>query len=63
MVDAEVGQLAGRAVDRSKVKAADVRFKAVRGWLGGDMTEKVEGWSTKVGAAPGRGKCWMKGKV
>ncbi len=55
MMDQELGRMAGRPVDRTKVKAAEVRFKPVKGWLGGDMTERVEGWSTKVGGGLGRG--------
>jgi hypothetical protein len=44
-----LAHMAGGPVDRTKVKAADVRFKPLKGWFGGDMTERVEGWSTKVG--------------
>lgn len=30
------------------------RFKPIKGWLGGDQTEKIEGWSTKVYEASGK---------
>ena len=33
---------------KTKVKSSDFRFKPVRGWLGGDLTEMVGGWKTRV---------------
>ena len=33
---------------KSKIKSSEFRFKPVKGWLGGDATEKVGGWKTRV---------------
>lgn len=30
------------------------RFKPVKGWLGGVLSEKIEGWNTKVYEASGK---------
>jgi hypothetical protein len=49
-----------RDVDKLRVKPRNFKFSPVRAWLGGTMTEKVEGWKCavyeatgKVGAHPG----------
>ncbi|GMH32202.1 hypothetical protein BSKO_00036 [Bryopsis sp. KO-2023] len=39
---------------RTKLRAVDFRFKPVKGWLGGETTEKIEGWNTKVYEASGK---------
>ena len=41
-------------VNKTKMKASEFRFKPVKGWLGGDQTEKIEGWNTKVYEATGK---------
>lgn len=33
---------------KSKIKSSEFRFKPVKGWLGGNSTEKVGGWKTRV---------------
>ena len=41
---------------RTKMKASDFRFGRVKGWMGGDATERIEGWKTYVYEAAGRMK-------
>jgi hypothetical protein len=41
-------------VDKLRVKPRNFKFSAVRGWLGGTMTEKVEGWKCTVYEATGK---------
>ena len=41
---------------RTKMKASEFTFARVRGWLGGDLTEKVDGWRTYVYEAAGKMK-------
>ena len=33
---------------KTKMKTSDFRFKPIKGWLGGNATEKVGGWKTQV---------------
>ena len=33
---------------KSKVKSTEFRFKPVKGWLGGETTEKVGGWKARI---------------
>ncbi len=33
---------------KTKVKSSEFRFKPVKGWLGGEYTEKLEGWRARV---------------
>lgn len=40
--------------NKTKMKATEFRFKPVRGWLGGEQTETIEGWHTKVYEATGK---------
>lgn len=39
---------------KTKMKASEFRFKPVRGWLGGEQAETIEGWKTKVFEANGK---------
>ena len=39
---------------KTKMKASEFRFKPVKGWLGGEQTETIEGWKTKVYEATGK---------
>ena len=41
---------------RAKMKASEFRFTRVRSWLGGDATERIEGWKTYVYEAAGKMK-------
>jgi hypothetical protein len=41
-------------VDKLRVKPRQFKFTPVRGWLGGNMTEKVEGWKCTVYEATGK---------
>jgi hypothetical protein len=41
-------------VDKLRVKPRNFKFNPVRGWLGGTMTEKVEGWKCTVYEATGK---------
>ena len=43
-------------ISKTKMKASDFRFTRVRGWLGGDQTEKIEGWKTYIYEAAGKMK-------
>ena len=40
--------LIAEGVAKTKVKTSDFRFKPVKGWLGGEVTEKLGGWKTRV---------------
>ena len=46
----------GGGQGRTKMKASDFRFARVRTWLGGDATERIEGWKTYVYEAAGKMK-------
>ena len=50
----QVSELMTEGVNKTKMKASEFRFKPVKGWLGGDQTEKIEGWNTKVYEATGK---------
>ena len=50
----QVAALMTEGPTRTKVKASEFRFKPVRGWLGGEQTETIEGWKTKVFEATGK---------
>ena len=39
---------------RTKMKADEFKFKPARTWLGGQATERIEGWQTKIYEASGR---------
>jgi hypothetical protein len=41
---------------KTKMKASDFRFTRVKGWLGGDQTERIEGWKTYLYEAAGKMK-------
>lgn len=41
-------------VGKGRLKIRDLDFTPVRSWLGGDMTEKVEGWKCTVYEAAGK---------
>ncbi len=43
-------------ISKTKMKASDFRFTRVRGWLGGDQTERIEGWKTYIYEAAGKMK-------
>ena len=47
-VCAQVRSLIAEGVAKTKVKTSDFRFKPVKGWLGGEVTEKQSGWKTRV---------------
>eukprot|EP00803_Ostreobium_quekettii_P004166 evm.model.scf_1272.2 EVM.evm.TU.scf_1272.2 scf_1272:8841-12435(-) len=51
-VDADV--VISDGAGRTKLRAVDFRFKPVKGWLGGVLSEKIEGWNTKVYEASGK---------
>ncbi|KAK9802714.1 hypothetical protein WJX73_010521 [Symbiochloris irregularis] len=53
-IEAQVADLIAEGPNRTKMKALDFRFKSVKGWLGGDQTENIEGWKTKVYEATGK---------
>ena len=46
----------GGGQGRTKMKASEFRFTRVRSWLGGDATERIEGWKTYVYEAAGKMK-------
>lgn len=33
---------------KTKFRTSDVRFKPLKNWLGGTLTERVDGWDTQV---------------
>lgn len=39
-----------------KLKSSDFKFKPVKAWLGGDVTERIEGWRTRLYEATGKMK-------
>lgn len=41
---------------KTKMKASDFKFTRVKTWLGGDQTERIEGWKTYVYEAAGKMK-------
>ncbi len=41
---------------RTKVKASDFSFARAKSWLGGDLTERIDGWRTYVYEAAGKMK-------
>ena len=44
----QVRNLIAEGVAKTKVKTSDFRFKPAKGWLGGEVTEKLGGWKTRV---------------
>ncbi|KAF6263147.1 GPCR-chaperone-domain-containing protein [Scenedesmus sp. NREL 46B-D3] len=53
-LEAELAAAMERDVDKLRVKPRNFKFTPVRGWLGGNMTEKVEGWRCTVFEATGK---------
>lgn len=43
-------------ISKTKMKASDFRFTRVKGWLGRDQTERIEGWKTYIYEAAGKMK-------
>ena len=43
-----------RDVDKQRFKVRGFRFEPLRGWLGGEVREKVEGWACRVYEAAGK---------
>lgn len=43
-----------RDTEKLRLKPRNFKFAPVKGWLGGDMTEKVEGWKCTVYEATGK---------
>lgn len=41
-------------VESTKMRACEFKFLPAKGWFGSDLTEKVEGWQTKVFEAAGK---------
>ena len=50
-------------ISKTKMKASDFRFTRVKGWLGGDQTERIEGWKTYIYEAAGKMKAVNTTKV
>ena len=50
-------------ISRTKMKASEFRFTRVKGWLGGDQTERIEGWKTYIYEAAGKMKAVNTTKV
>jgi hypothetical protein len=41
-------------MEKLRLKPRNFKFAPLKGWLGGDMTEKVEGWKCTVYEAAGK---------
>lgn len=41
-------------MEKLRLKPRNFQFAPVKGWLGGDLTEKVEGWKCTVYEAAGK---------
>lgn len=41
-------------MEKLRLKPRNFKFAPVKGWLGGDLTEKVEGWKCTVYEAAGK---------
>lgn len=39
---------------KTKLKASEFHFKVQRSWFGGEATEKIEGWKTRIFEAAGK---------
>ena len=52
----QVSMIMSEGISKTKMKASDFRFTRVRGWLGGDQTERIEGWKTYIYEAAGKMK-------
>ena len=50
----QVTELMHETCVRTKMKAEDFKFKPARTWLGGQATEKIEGWPTRIYEASGK---------
>ena len=48
---------------KTRMKASDFRFIKVKGWLGSDQTERIEGWKTYIYEAAGKMKAVNTVKV
>ena len=48
---------------KTRMKASDFRFTKVKGWLGSDQTERIEGWKTYIYEAAGKMKAVNTVKV
>ena len=52
-LDQEVDLMLSEGSTKRKLKTEEVNFRPVKGWLGGNKREKVEGWQTEVWEASG----------
>ncbi len=59
----QVSMIMSEGISRTKMKASDFRFTRVKGWLGGDQTERIEGWKTFIYEAAGKMKAVNTTKV
>eukprot|EP00210_Caulerpa_lentillifera_P000558 g539.t1 len=53
-VEADVNLLLAEGVGNTKLRAVDLRFKPVKGWLTAQQTEKIEKWNTVIYEASAR---------
>ena len=53
-VTAQVNEMMQEPCQRTKMKADEFKFKPARTWLGGQATERIEGWQTRIYEASGR---------
>eukprot|EP00210_Caulerpa_lentillifera_P002235 g2148.t1 len=47
-VEADIDFIIADGVDKTKLRAMDLRFKPIKGWLTSQQTEKIENWNTVV---------------
>jgi len=59
----QVSMIMSEGISRTKMKASDFSFTRVKGWLGGDQTERIEGWKTYIYEAAGKMKAVNTTKV
>lgn len=59
----QVSIIMSESISKTKMKASEFRFTRVKGWLGGDQTERIEGWKTFIYEAAGKMKAVNTTKV
>eukprot|EP00884_Botryococcus_braunii_P006876 jgi/Botrbrau1/1618/Bobra.0185s0033.1 len=55
-LESEARMLMREGSVKTKLKSSEFRFLPVKGWLGGEATERIEGWRTRLYEATGKMK-------
>ena len=50
----QASMIISEGASKTKMKASEFHFKVQKSWFGSDVTEKIEGWKTRIFEAAGK---------